>query len=40
MLLEPGDWNRFRRFKFFQPVMFRYPEPLLRHYREKKSEAA
>ncbi|MGO9112926.1 MAG: glycosyltransferase family 2 protein [Thermoguttaceae bacterium] len=40
MLLEPGDWNRFRRFKYFQPLMLRYPEPLLRHYPEQRSEAA
>ena len=40
MLLEPGDWNRFRRFKYLQPLMFRYPEPLLRHYPEGRSEAA
>jgi glycosyltransferase involved in cell wall biosynthesis len=40
LLLEPGDWNRFRRFKYFQPAMHRYPEPLLRHYRERKAEAA
>lgn len=32
---EPGDWNRFRRFKYLGPVMMRYPEPLLRHYREQ-----
>ena len=40
MLLEPGDWNRFRRFKYFQPLMLRYPEPLLRHYRERSAETA
>lgn len=34
-LLEPGDWNRFRRIKFIGPVAGRYPEPLLRHYRER-----
>jgi hypothetical protein len=34
-LREPGDWNRFRRFKYLEPVMKRYPEPLLRHYRER-----
>jgi hypothetical protein len=31
---EPGDWNRFRRFKHLAPTMMRYPEPLLRHYCE------
>ena len=34
-LMEPGDWNRFRRFKFLGPTMMRYPEPLLRHYHER-----
>jgi glycosyltransferase involved in cell wall biosynthesis len=34
-LREPGDWNRFRRIKHIQPVCMRYPEPLLRHYRER-----
>lgn len=38
-LLEPGDWNRFRRFKYFEPLMARYPEPLLRHYRERMAAA-
>ena len=34
LLWEPGDWHRFRRLKYFNPVAMRYPEPLLRHYRE------
>ena len=34
-LAEPGDWNRFRRFKYVGPVMMRYPEPLLKHHREQ-----
>jgi hypothetical protein len=34
-LMEPGDWNRFRRIKYIGPVAMRYPEPLLRHYRER-----
>ena len=34
-LMEPGDWNRYRRIKYFDPVAMRYPEPLLRHYRER-----
>jgi glycosyltransferase involved in cell wall biosynthesis len=34
LLLEPGDWHRFRRIQYFNPVTMRYPEPLLRHYRE------
>ncbi len=40
MMLEPGDWNRFRCIKYFQPVMVRYPEPLLRHYCERRRQAA
>ena len=34
LLMEPGDWNRFRRLQFVGPVCRRFPEPLLRHYRE------
>ncbi len=34
-LMEAGDWNRFRRIKYIGPVAMRYPEPLLRHYREQ-----
>jgi glycosyltransferase involved in cell wall biosynthesis len=33
-LLEPGDWHRYRRIRYINPVMMRFPEPLLRHYRE------
>ena len=40
MWLEPGDWNRFRCIKYFQPVMQRYPKPLLKHYRERRRMAA
>jgi hypothetical protein len=32
---EPGDWNRFRKFKYLGAKCLRYPEPLLRHYRER-----
>ncbi len=35
LLMEPGDWNRFRRIKYLNPVCMRYPEPLLKHYRER-----
>lgn len=35
-LLEPGDWNRFRRMKYIGPHAMRFPEPLLRHYRERQ----
>ena len=33
--MEPADWNRCRRIKYIGPVAMRYPEPLLRHYRER-----
>jgi len=36
LLMEPGDWNRFRRLRFVGPVCRRFPEPLLRHYRERR----
>ena len=32
---EPGDWNRFRKFKYLNAKIARYPEPLLKHYRER-----
>ncbi len=32
--LEPGDWNRFRKIKYLAATLKRYPEPLLRHYKE------
>ena len=35
-LLEPGDWNRFRRLRYLGSVCRRFPEPLLRHYREQR----
>jgi len=38
-LLEPGDWNRFRRIKFIGPAAQRFPEPLLRHYVERQQIA-
>ena len=38
-VLEPGDWNRFRRIKFVCPQMVRYGEPLLKHYRERNQSA-
>jgi glycosyltransferase involved in cell wall biosynthesis len=37
---EPGDWNRYRRIKYINPVSMRYPEPLLRHYREGTQKLA
>ena len=33
--LEPGDWNRFRKFKFLGAELKRFPQALLRHYRER-----
>jgi len=36
---EPGDWNRFRRITYISPVLMRYPEPLLKHYREGTQRA-
>ncbi len=35
LLMEPADWHRFRRIKYVGPAGMRYPEPLLRHYRER-----
>jgi Glycosyl transferase family 2 len=32
---EPGDWNRFRKLKYLGLKTARFPEPLLRHYRER-----
>ncbi|GEM_PF-553485 len=39
-LMEPGDWNRCRRIKYMNPVSMRYPEPLLKHYRERSQPEA
>lgn len=36
MYREPGDWNRFRKIIYLGATVKRYPEPLLRHYRERK----
>lgn len=35
LLHEPGDWNRMRRIVYSGAKCVRYPEPLLRHYRER-----
>jgi Glycosyl transferase family 2 len=35
-LMEPGDWNRFRRLRYVGAVCRRFPEPLLRHHRERR----
>jgi len=32
---EPGDWNRFRKFIYLGCMCKRFPEPLLKHYKER-----
>lgn len=32
---EPGDWNRFRKIQFLGATVVRFPEILLKHYRER-----
>ena len=32
---EPGDWNRLRKFRYLGARILRYPESLLRHYKER-----
>ena len=39
-LMEPADWNRYRRMTYFGSLAMRYPEPLLRHYRERNQPDA
>jgi len=39
-LREPGDWNRFRKFKYIGAKAEFFPKPLLRHYREKSQSSA
>jgi hypothetical protein len=34
---EPGDWNRYRKIRDLGVRLVRYPEPLLRHYRERSN---
>jgi glycosyltransferase involved in cell wall biosynthesis len=36
---EPGDWNRFRKIKYLGAKTVRFPEPLLKHYREQNQSA-
>jgi hypothetical protein len=36
---EPGDWNRLRKFLYLGANAVRYPEPLLRHYRERNQRS-
>jgi glycosyltransferase involved in cell wall biosynthesis len=33
---EPGDWNRFRKFVYIGCTRRRFPEPLLKHYKERE----
>jgi glycosyltransferase involved in cell wall biosynthesis len=40
LLAEPGDWNRLRKFLYLGIKAQRYPEPLLRHYREQTQNPA
>jgi hypothetical protein len=37
---EPGDWNRFRKFKHLGVNAARFPEALLYHYREGSQKAS
>lgn len=35
---EPGDWNRLRKIGFLGAQTERYPEPMLKHYRERNQK--
>lgn len=35
---EPGDWNRLRKIRYLGAKTRRYPEPLLKHYRERNQK--
>lgn len=35
---EPGDWNRFRKFRYLGARVARHPKYLLRHYRERNQK--
>lgn len=35
---EPGDWNRFRKFKYLGVRAIRHPDLLLKHYRERNQK--
>ncbi len=35
---EPGDWNRYRKFKYLKVKAARFPEPLLHHYKERAQQ--
>lgn len=32
---EPGDWNRLRKIRYLHPRALRFPEPLLKHYKQR-----
>ncbi len=36
---EPGDWNRFRKIMYLGAKTVRYPEPLIRHYKERSQKS-
>lgn len=36
-LKEPGDWNRFRKFKYLGANAHFYPEPMLYHHKEQSN---
>ncbi|WP_298432761.1 glycosyltransferase family 2 protein [Geobacter sp.] len=38
-LHEPGDWNRLRKVKYLGARVARFPEPLLKHYRERSQRS-
>lgn len=35
---EPGDWNRFRKFRYLGAKCIRHPDILLKHYRERSQQ--
>jgi glycosyltransferase involved in cell wall biosynthesis len=37
---EPGDWNRFRKFRFLGVRAARHPDLLLKHFRERNQAAS
>jgi glycosyltransferase involved in cell wall biosynthesis len=38
--LEPGDWNRFRKFKYLNPKVLYLDDTLLKHFRERNQNAS
>lgn len=37
---EPGDWNRLRKIQYIGANLVRYPERLLKHYKERSQTCA